>query len=96
MTASSMPRDGGGLDRACSAPPGARESRGASVSRRFCVTTTRDGSPAKPDLVERRFEADGPNELWVADIKYIPTWAGFLLLATRCCDDRWKPPCTPR
>jgi putative transposase len=49
--------------------------------RRFCVTTTRDGSPAKPDLVERKFEADGPNKLWVADITYVPTWAGFLFLA---------------
>lgn len=54
----------------------------AGVSRRrFCVTTTRDGSPASPDLVERKFEADGPNKLWVADITYIPTWAGFLFLA---------------
>jgi putative transposase len=49
--------------------------------RRFFVTTTRDGSPAKPDLVERKFEADGPNKLWVADITYVPTWAGFLFLA---------------
>jgi len=54
--------------------------RGVS-RRRFCVTTTRDGSPAKPDLVERKFQADGPNKLWVADITYIPTWAGFLFLA---------------
>lgn len=54
----------------------------AGVSRRrFCVTTTRDGSPAKPDLVERKFEAAGPNKLWVADITYVPTWAGFLYLA---------------
>jgi putative transposase len=54
----------------------------AGVSRRrYCVTTTRDGSPAKPDLVERKFEADGPNKLWVADITYVPTWAGFLFLA---------------
>ncbi len=54
----------------------------AGVSRRrFCVTTTRDGSSAKPDLVERKFEADGPNKLWVADITYVPTWAGFLFLA---------------
>jgi putative transposase len=54
----------------------------AGVSRRrFCVTTTRDGSPAKPDLVERKFEADGPNKLWVADITYVPTWTGFLFLA---------------
>jgi len=54
----------------------------AGVSRRrFCVTTTRDGSPTKPDLVERRFQADGPNKLWVADITYVPTLAGFLFLA---------------
>ncbi len=54
----------------------------AGVSRRrFCVTTTRDGSPASPDLVERKFEADGPNKLWVADITYVPTWAGFVFLA---------------
>lgn len=54
----------------------------AGISRRrFCVTTTRDGSPASPDLVERKFEADGPNKLWVADITYVPTWAGFLFLA---------------
>ena len=45
------------------------------------MTTTRDGSPASPDLVARKFEADGPNKLWVADITYIPTWAGFLFLA---------------
>jgi putative transposase len=54
----------------------------AGVSRRrFCVTTTRDGRPVSPDLVERKFEADRPNQLWVADITYIPTWAGFLFLA---------------
>ena len=45
------------------------------------MTTTRDGSPVSPDLVERRFKADGPNKLWVADITYVPTWAGFLFLA---------------
>ncbi len=49
--------------------------------RRFCVTTTRDGAPVSPDLVARKFEADGPNKLWVADITYVPTWAGFLFLA---------------
>jgi putative transposase len=34
-----------------------------------------------PDLVERNFAAAAPNRLWVADITYIPTWAGFLYLA---------------
>ena len=34
-----------------------------------------------PDLVEHRFQADAPDQLWVADITYVPTWAGFLFLA---------------
>jgi len=50
--------------------------------RKFVVTTRRDpkGRPA-PDLVDRWFTASGPNQLWVADITYIPTRAGFLYLA---------------
>jgi putative transposase len=53
------------------------------VSRRKKVWTTRRDSNCRPalDLVNRDFTADGPNELWVADITYIPTWAGFLYLA---------------
>jgi len=46
-------------------------------------TTTRrnkDDRPA-PDLVDRDFNAAGPNQLWVADITYVPTMAGFLYLA---------------
>src|SRR3984893_2102206 len=52
------------------------------VSRRkSTVTTMRDGARQAPDLVDRNFTADRPNLLWVADITYIPTWAGFLYLA---------------
>jgi putative transposase len=36
---------------------------------------------AAPDLVRRRFAASAPDELWVADITYIPTWEGWLFLA---------------
>ncbi|MDE2150599.1 MAG: IS3 family transposase [Gammaproteobacteria bacterium] len=56
--------------------------RGISRRRGFVVTTERDPRqrPA-PDLVQRRFIANGPNPLWVADMTYIPTWAGFLYLA---------------
>jgi len=53
------------------------------VSRRKgCWTTRRDrdARPA-PDLVERKFVADATDRLWVADITFIPTWAGFLFLA---------------
>ena len=53
------------------------------VSRRRWVCTTvrdRDARPA-PDLVDRDFTATAPDQLWVADITYIPTWTGFLYLA---------------
>ena len=50
--------------------------------RKWVTTTVRDAdAQATPDLVERRFVAEAPDQLWVADITYIPTWAGFLYLA---------------
>jgi putative transposase len=60
-----------------------REAGLEGVSRRKRITTTRrdrDGRPA-PDLVDRVFQAEAPDRLWVADITYVPTWAGFLYLA---------------
>jgi putative transposase len=55
----------------------------AGVSRRKgTITTRRDAErPPAPDLVTRNFTTDAPDQLWVADITYIPTWAGFLYLA---------------
>jgi len=55
---------------------------GASHRRGGPVTTRRDDEarPA-PDLVERNFTADAPNRLWVGDITYVPTAAGFVYLA---------------
>jgi len=60
-----------------------REMALAGVSRRKGTRTTRRDHRLRPapDLVERRFEADAPDVLWVADITYVPTWAGFLFLA---------------
>ena len=56
--------------------------RGVSRRRAWVTTTRRDPRqrPA-PDLVNCEFTADGPNQLWVADMTYIPTWAGFIYLA---------------
>jgi putative transposase len=55
--------------------------RGATL-RRFVVTTQPDSAGTRAiDLVDRQFYTDGPDRLWVADITYIPTWAGFLYLA---------------
>ena len=46
-------------------------------------TTTRRDKEARPapDLVDRHFTAAGPNQLWIADITYLPTTPGFLYLA---------------
>jgi putative transposase len=50
--------------------------------RRFIRTTRPDERAAQaPDLVNRRFGARAPDALWVADITYVSTWAGFLYLA---------------
>lgn len=60
-----------------------REKGLRGVSRRKWTTTTvRDRAAVlAPDLVKRDFRAQGPNRLWVADITYVPTWAGFLYVA---------------
>jgi putative transposase len=50
--------------------------------RRGHKTTVRgDVEHEADDLVDRDFTADGPDQLWVADITYVPTWAGFMYLA---------------
>ena len=56
--------------------------RGVSRRRSFCITTERNvrHRPA-PDLVNREFGATDINQLWVADMTYIPTWTGFLYFA---------------
>ena len=55
----------------------------AGVSRRKGPRTTCRAPKVRPapDLVERRFEAEAPDRLWVADITYVPSAAGFLYLA---------------
>jgi putative transposase len=51
--------------------------------RRGGITTTRRDKEARPapDLVDRNFVAITPNQLWVADITFVPTARGFLYLA---------------
>jgi transposase InsO family protein len=44
--------------------------------------TTPDATAPRPaDLVERDFSATRPNQLWVADLTYVATWAGFVYVA---------------
>jgi len=55
--------------------------QGATRRRKWRTTKrAKDARPA-PDLVGRNFGVDGPDQLWVADITYVPTWSGFLYLA---------------
>ena len=51
--------------------------------RRFKTGTTKRDASAKaaPDLVNRNFSAEGPDELWVADITQVRAGAGWLYLA---------------
>ena len=60
-----------------------REAEIQGVSPRKWARTTLRGKDARPapDLVDREFTATGPDQLWVADITYVSTWAGFLFLA---------------
>jgi putative transposase len=60
-----------------------REAGLVGASRRRRITTTVRDAKARPapDLVERNFASEGRDRLWVADITYIPTAAGFLYLA---------------
>lgn len=56
--------------------------RGAVRGRAFTRTTVADDSAARPlDLVQREFRASRPNRLWVADLTYVATWAGFVYVA---------------
>jgi len=54
---------------------------GVSRRKRKGLTRRDPAADSAPDLVDRDFTATGPDQLWVADITYIPTWAGFLYLA---------------
>ena len=56
-------------------------AQGVSRRKRPRTMLRDQASPPAPDLVARDFAAPGPDQLWVADITYIPTWAGFLYLA---------------
>ena len=56
--------------------------RGAVRGRAYRVTTVAGEAALRPpDLVERDFHAARPNELWVADLTYVATWAGFVYVA---------------
>jgi hypothetical protein len=63
-----------------------RRRKGVSVAKgkRFPAEfrqETDPKAPPAPDLVERRFVAEVPDQLWLADLTYVPTLEGYLFLA---------------
>jgi len=50
--------------------------RGIKRGRRVITTRRDDMAPRSPDLVKRNFTATAPNQLWVTDLTYVPTWSG--------------------
>ena len=55
---------------------------GIPVPRKARTTVRVAGVRVAPDLVERDFNPTAPNRLWCADITYLPTWEGWLYLAS--------------
>jgi transposase InsO family protein len=54
----------------------------ARTKRRFVKTTdSKHDFPIAPNLLQRNFTADAPNEIWVGDITYLDTQQGWLYLA---------------
>jgi transposase InsO family protein len=49
--------------------------------RRVCTTDSRHDQPVAPNLLLGRSAPERPDEVWVADITYIPTAQGWLFLA---------------
>jgi hypothetical protein len=49
---------------------------GATRTKRVRTTKPDPAADRYPDLVNRQFSADAPNQLWVTDLTYVPTWAG--------------------
>jgi putative transposase len=54
---------------------------GAHRRRKFRTTIRDEAAAPAPDLVQRVFTASAPNQVWVADIKYVHTGEGFLYIA---------------
>lgn len=55
--------------------------RGVVRSKRARTTIPDEMAVRPADLVDRKFTAPRPNQLWVADITYVPTWSGFVYVA---------------
>jgi putative transposase len=48
---------------------------------RVCTTDSKHSLPVAANLLDQNFVAERPNQVWLADITYIPTGEGWLYLA---------------
>lgn len=55
--------------------------RGVIRGKRIRTTTPDARAARPPDLVNRQFRAQRPNQLWVSDFTYVSTWQGWLYVA---------------
>lgn len=55
--------------------------RGIHRGKQFVTTRSDQTATRPPDHVQRCFRADRPNELWVVDFTYAPTWSGMAFTA---------------
>ena len=58
-----------------------RERYGAPRRYRVCTTDSKHSLPVAENLLDQNFVADRPDQVWLADIPYIPTGEGWLYLA---------------
>jgi putative transposase len=54
---------------------------GARRDKTFKTTRPDPAATRPPDLVQRQFQATRPNELWIVDFTYVPTWSGMAFTA---------------
>ena len=55
--------------------------QGAVRGKSIKTTISDKASPCPQDKVNRQFQAEQPNALWVADFTYVATWTGFVYVA---------------
>ncbi len=58
-----------------------RGLRGIRRGKQFVTTRPDPAANRAPDHVKRDFHADRPNQLWVVDFTYVPTWSGMAFTA---------------
>jgi len=55
--------------------------RGVVRGKKVVTTTPDTARPCPDDKVNREFRAERPNQLWVSDFTYVPTWSGTVYVA---------------